>query len=96
MQSQLDMFSGVADTSKRAYAEIVADGTEISQTERVYQAIMLFPFISRSELADVLQLRLASVCGRVNLLLKKQRVCEDGEKIDGVTGKSVARLKVKE
>lgn len=92
MQAQLDLFHRVSDTSKKAYAEITADGTKSTLRRRVLAAIMEGPGLTRSELAEQYGIRLASVCGRVAELIADGQVREAGTKVDEHTCKTVARL----
>jgi len=92
MQAQLDLFHKVSDTSKKAYAEITADGTKSTLRRRVLTEVMEFPGLTRSEIAERLQMRLASVCGRVAELIADGQVLESGTKVDEQTHKTVARL----
>lgn len=59
-----------------------------SSRERVKQALVRGP-LSRSEIAEVTGLRVSSVCGRVNELLKSGEVAVYGLKWDEATQRSV-------
>lgn len=47
---------------------------------------------TRSEIADALQMRVASVCGRVNELVAERTVVEGERRACGITGTSAHRL----
>jgi hypothetical protein len=86
------MFSGVSDTSKKAYAEITADGSKMTQEQIVFNAIMRLLRTTRAELSVKTGLRLASVCGRVNTLIAKGKIRENGVITDPTTNKTVYLL----
>ena len=94
MKTQLDMFSGVSYTSKKAYAEITADGTKETQAQKVYNVIKRLPRITRANIADFSGIRLASVCGRVNELLVAGKIKENGLITDMATNKTVSLLEI--
>ena len=77
----------IADTSRDAYHEHQESG----ELGRQQKTIMLF-FHSRggehtrSELAEKVGMRLSSVCGRVNELIKLGYLVEGGRRPCGVTG----------
>ena len=94
MIKQLDMFSGVSYTSKKAYAEITEDGTKETQAQKIYNAIKRLSRTTRAELSAVTGLRLASVCGRVNELIAAGKIKENGLITDPNTNKTVSLLEV--
>lgn len=92
MTTQLDLFSGVSDTSKKAYAEIIVSGTRQTLRQKVLGIIMAYPQLSRGEIAQRFGITLQSVCGRVNELLKVGEIKETGTRIDAFSRKTVYYL----
>lgn len=91
---QLDLFKhGVAPTSREAFKTINENGKRITLRARVYEAIKVNPLISRMELSLLYNIRLSSVCGRVNELIGDGLISEQGSKRDPQTGMTVALLR---
>ena len=95
MSTQLDLFSGVAFTSKKAYAEITVDGTKQSLRERVYDIIKTCGPVTRAEIEAMTGIRCSSVCGRVNELMKDNLIEGCGHKLDPQTKKTVTAYRIK-
>jgi predicted transcriptional regulator len=92
MQMQLNLLNRVADTSRKAYAEICIDGSKSTRRRQVLSAIMTHPGITRGELAELLSVRLSGVCGRCAELIADGHIRENGVKQDEYTRKTVAML----
>lgn len=60
----------VAETSIKAYTEIVAEGRAITQRDKILELIKRIGSLTREEISECTGLRLASVCGRVNELIR--------------------------
>lgn len=83
----------VRDTSIYAYRDVTSDGTAISQRDKVLNALKGFPpGLTRENIRDVCSIMYSSVCGRVNELLKMERIYEEGFKIND-SGKKAHVLK---
>jgi hypothetical protein len=66
----------------------------VTVRDRVRECILVNPGISRAEIAAKLRVRLSSVCGRVNELMKLGEIKVCGEIVDNFTRKSVEVFKV--
>lgn len=64
--------------------------------EKIYNFIKTYPDISRTELAQRLDIRIQSVTARVNELLCDDRIYESGTKTDADSNRQVKVLSVKE
>lgn len=95
MVNQLDFFSNVSDTSRKAYAEITADGSKVTLRQKVKEFIQHSNGITRSGIAAATGIRLSSVCGRVAELLASGEIEEAGTIEDAETGKTVYLLKAR-
>ena len=82
---------GKADTS-RAAAESMRGQPALSQRERVMIALLACGShgATREELAELAEIRLASVCGRVNELLRLRMAAEIEETRTTVSGRQAA------
>lgn len=82
----------VRSTSKAAYYDMV-DSEQLTESQRtVFRVIVDNPGVSRNDLVAIGGFRQASVCGRVNELIKIGMVAESGCRKDPVTGRSVNLL----
>lgn len=71
-----------------AYFDLL-DASELSPKEEdVCDTVALYGPMTREEIESASGMRLASVCGRVNSLLKKGVPVETGEKRNPITGKA--------
>lgn len=79
-------------TKALAFEAINSDGTRQTRREQVLAIIKANPGYSRADIAEVGNMRLASVCGRVNEIIAAGEAVEIGVKHDCETGKAVARI----
>lgn len=85
----------VKQTSWATYQDIIRGGVAETQAEQVLQAINFQEAgVSRAELSKSLDMRINSVCGRVNELLAKEVIYVAGVSECSVTGRNVEKLKV--
>jgi hypothetical protein len=86
----------IADTSRLSYDAVKSDGTVTKQAGVILDLLRTFPDrpFSRFDIHAVTGMRLSSVCGRANELMKAGLVVEPGTKIDPLTGKVVKTLKL--
>ena len=82
MSTKLDSLFATETTTSKRQEEIVC-------------ALLMRQPLTRAELADLLGLRLSSVCGRVNELLKAGRVVVAGTKFDEETKRNVELIALK-
>lgn len=61
---------------------------------KVFDYITAHPRCSRKEIARALGMETASVAGRVNELMADELIEENGVKVCGVTGNTVAALRI--
>lgn len=81
------MKTNVSRFSLSAYEDL-RDAGELSKQERiVFNTVVEHGPMTREEIEAFSGLRLASVCGRVNSLLKKGVFLETGERKNPITGK---------
>jgi hypothetical protein len=70
--------SEVRQTSMLAFTGIIEDGTAKSQYKRVLDLLLLYPEgLTRDEISELTNIMYSSVCGRVNALLKAEKVYEN-------------------
>jgi len=85
--------TSVRISSLQAYDSVKASGVAVSQRNRVVAWIRAHPRCSRSDISEGTGVRLASVCGRVNELLKVGAIFErELDKEDAVSHKRVNTL----
>ncbi len=82
-QNQLGLFTTghqTAATSRQAYSGQQADQPRLSQRKTVIlnHLLQAHDGLTREQLADVMQIRLASVCGLIGSLKDAKRVFEQG------------------
>ncbi len=85
----------VSETSIKAYAEIVTSGKAKTQADKIYALLQKSGSMTRDEIASVTGFRLASVCGRINELIKADKVEETIEVISEYSGHKVKLVRVK-
>jgi hypothetical protein len=83
----------VAQTSIDNYYRAIREGKFPTQKARIVAAMQPVHTYSRSELADLTGLRLASVCGRVAELLEDNLIEEAATRRCQVTGKLVSTVR---
>ena len=77
---------GVSNTSLNAYTKIKIEGKDITQCGKIVELLKDYPDgLIREEISDKLDLRLSSVCGRINEMVKDGRVYEFGIKLNNKT-----------
>ena len=84
----------VKPTSWQAYQDILRGGVANTQAEQVLQVINWHEGLTRAEVAKVTDMRINSVCGRVNELLSSEVIYVSGTRKCSVTGRVVEELKV--
>lgn len=76
-------------TSEKAYQVLCDEGVDGEQRVKVFKSITSAgkDGITRQEIVEDTGLSINAVCGRVNELLKDNRVFEDGATRTGITGR---------
>lgn len=78
---------GVRDTSIAAHIEHKASGKLGAQEQRILEFLRIRQFgLTRNEIAHALNLRLSSVCGRVNTLIKAGVARDEPRRACTITG----------
>ena len=78
----------IRQTSLTAYSIIQLDLTLGKQEQQVYDTLKQFPRgLTRNELSTHAGIRINAVCGRVNKLIKKGILREQGKKFDNHSNK---------
>lgn len=85
----------ISDTSMKAYRELIGAGVFQPRELQVLQALAEKP-LTRDEIAAATGLRLSSVCGRVNSLVKAGAIVSFGERRSTETGKLQELLWIKQ
>lgn len=76
-------------TSVEAYSEMVDSGKRDTQKAIVLNGVIDNGPVTRNELAVILQLPVASVCGRVKEMLDDRLIKDDSTRECAITGKVV-------
>lgn len=86
-----------ASTSIENYHEHRRSGALGAQAQAILDFLAKHPNKnwSRSEIERATGIRLSSVCGRINELLKEELITERPERACGVTGKTIRPVRIK-
>lgn len=84
----------VRDTSIAAHEEIKGSGTMSKQQRAVLDLVRKHPGKTRLELSQISGMRLSSVCGRVNELVRAKLIDDAEVRPCSLTGKSAHVLKL--
>ena len=83
-------------TSLSCYEQIQMDGTTKTQTERILTLFLTSPEgLTRNELSNILGIRINAVAGRINELIKRGILIEEGKRVDKYSKKENNILKFK-
>jgi hypothetical protein len=85
----------VRNISIAAYEKHIESGKQASQWMRIYEYLGTHSPRTRSELSEYAGIRLSSVCGRVNELIKAKLVIEDARRECRVTGEPAHTVTLK-
>ena len=72
------MKTDMAWTSLQAYEKLCAEGKDTILKARVLKYVLDHPGVTRDDIAEATGIRLASVCGSANPLVKEGLLREDG------------------
>ena len=85
----------IKQTSLDAFKEINETGTAQTQEDLVLEYIQEHKNgLTRQEISEKLEISINAVCGRVNKLLDKYKIFEEGTRLNQSTNKQNAILKV--
>jgi len=72
------MNTAMRQTSLNAFSCIIEDGTAKSQYQRILDLLSYYPEgLTRDEVSELTNIMYSSVCGRINALLKAEKVYEN-------------------
>jgi len=84
--------TGEINTKGESYKEVMVDPTTAVQREVIYNYIEINAPVSRRQISGALNITINAVCGRVDELLKANRVYVSGTERDPKTRKRVQVL----
>lgn len=79
-------------TSSESYQAMLSTGAQETVAERILGTIAVYPGLSRSDIAELDDIRIQTVCGAVNKLIKDRKVRVSGSYTDPNTNRRVEKL----